>query len=597
MPIEPYALNLSPSPTGNRFALAVAYPGGRPGIGIEVRSVETDAVDEVAALNALRPVSMAWDECGRRLAIASDSFHAVWSGSAMATSTALPPSQWLEFDTDGLLWGLSGERLWSAVAEDDLSAIDRDDAVVAVCVQPLLATVRRRLSRLEVRYDRCGRSVNIDWPLTVFGRPRILGCRDGRALFVGADCRSGPGRVRLELARIDTVTGEALRFFEGEAATGVGWPQPTWAAWTERSVLLAAEVDDCTALFLVRIDTRTVERIGPPGFEITGMSAAPGAGRVAIIGTSIDRPDCHETALVVYTDTGKGSWQVSAPRLGVNAMPAWDRDGRKLFFVHSGRYPDWRVAVEATESFDSTSLSWPESRGDATAPYDFELAGPRTHAAALLYIAGPHRRLVDGGQSTFFHHAILSLMGEFADQGYAAVCLNPPGATGRGRAGREPVDAWSSMAQQALATKVRQLESRGIARIAIVAGSLGSVPALHFLRKEALAAAVLISPVYGCRLQPLDGWQHLFPEADRTMTTDEIAGAVRTPVLVVHGLRDELVPSAESSRFVANVPKNVGCEYMTLPDEGHIFSNPDSWHRTLSVSRRFLCEHLQHRAQ
>lgn len=592
MPIQPFALNLSPSPTGDRVAAAIAYAGGRPGIGIVVRSAETGAEQEIAALDTLHPVALAWDDRGRTLAMAADSFHAVWSGSTRVASATMPPSQWLEFDAEGMLWGLGGERLWSAAAGIGLAAVTRDEGVLAACARPWRATVRRRRSGLEVHCDVGDRSFDIDWPLSVGGRPRIQASPDGRALFVAADNPSGAGRVRLELARINLDTRETKRFFEREVGIGVGWSQPAWSAWTDRSVLLAAELDDRTTLFDVRVDTGAVECIGPPGFEIAGMSAAPEAGRVALVGSSIDAPDCRESALVVCTETRHGLWRMSSPRGGVNAMPSWDRDARKLFFVHSHGYPHWRVAVEDVEAFDATAYSRPEPGGDATAMHDLELPGPRSRNAALVYIAGPHRRIVDGGQVTFFHHAILSLMKEFADEGCIAVCLNPPGAAGWGRAGREPDGAWSSTAQETLTAKVRQLEHRGVRRIAIVAGSLGTVPALNLLRTERLAGAVMISPVYGGRAQPLEGWQHLFHETDRAARTNDIAAALRTPVLVVHGLRDEMVPSAESSGFITHVPKDVACEYLTLIDEGHVFSNPESWQRTLSVSRRFLRDRL-----
>jgi predicted alpha/beta hydrolase family esterase len=150
------------------------------------------------------------------------------------------------------------------------------------------------------------------------------------------------------------------------------------------------------------------------------------------------------------------------------------------------------------------------------------------------------------------------------------------------------------MAQGALAAKVRELQDRGIERIGLIAGSLGALPTLHFLRTEALAGAVLVSPVYRCETPPLEAWRHLFDDATRATTTEAMAQAMRTPLLILHGLRDEMAASSQSSRFVANLPSEVPCEYITLADEGHIFSQSASWYHTLAASTRFLREHLHH---
>jgi len=594
VPIAPFVLNLQPSPAGDRFALAVAHPEGRSGVGVVVRSTIGDAIAEVAVIETLRPVVMTWDPLGQRLAFVADDIYGVWDGTDPVVPRTAPPSRALGFDMVGTLWGLSGERQWRASAEDGFAARYHADGVVAMCTWPVHATVLRRPGGLEVRYEHGGRPRSVLWPLSVASRPRIRGSQDGRSLFIGADCPSAPGRVRLELACIDVGTGRAERFFGGNLGTGIGWQEPAWAPWKDRSLLLASELHDCASVFVLHVDGSRVEQIGPQGFEVIEIAAAPQAGRVAMTGAPVRRRDCRDAWLVVCSDQGKGEWRTSRLRANVNVLPAWDQAGRTLFFVHSPSFPAWNVCSETEASLGKTSSESAEL-GEMPSPQgDFELPGPRTRSGALVYVAGPHRRFVDGTQSAFFHHALASLLRQFAAEGYTAVCLNPPGSTGRGRAYREPDAPWSLMARGALAAKVRELRDRGIERIGLLTGSLGALPTLHFLRTEALDAAVLVSPVYRCETPPLEGWQHLFDEATRATTTEGMAQAMRTPLLILHGLRDEMAASSQSSRFVMSLPAEVPCEYITLADEGHIFSQSASWHQTLAASTRFLREHLHH---
>jgi dipeptidyl aminopeptidase/acylaminoacyl peptidase len=223
---------------------------------------------------------------------------------------------------------------------------------------------------------------------------------------------------------------------------------------------------------------------------------------------------------------------------------------------------------------------------------DFELPGPRTHPAALVYVAGPHRRFVNGLQSTFFHHALVSLLARFAASGYTAVCLNPPGSMGRGRSHREHERPWSVTTQEALAARIQALRCRGVYRIGVVTGSLGAVPTLHFLRTHPVAGAVLVSPVYHCDIAALARWQHLFDDAARETSPEELARQIRTPLLIVHGLRDEMAAAEHSSRFVAHLPADVPCDYNTRTEEGHIFAQQTTWEETLVASSRFLRERL-----
>jgi dipeptidyl aminopeptidase/acylaminoacyl peptidase len=187
---------------------------------------------------------------------------------------------------------------------------------------------------------------------------------------------------------------------------------------------------------------------------------------------------------------------------------------------------------------------------------------------------------------------LLSLLKAFAKAGYLVTCLDGPGSRGRGRFYREATKNWVHETAEIVAARVVSLLSDGITRVGIVAGSLGALPVLHFIRKENVSAAVLFSPVYHPKLPALIDWQHLFGATEELLGPEQLASDVRTPVLVLHGLRDEVSPAGQSSRFVSYLGANIPCEYTTFPDEGHIFRSPENWKTSLRLASAFLQRYM-----
>jgi dipeptidyl aminopeptidase/acylaminoacyl peptidase len=195
-------------------------------------------------------------------------------------------------------------------------------------------------------------------------------------------------------------------------------------------------------------------------------------------------------------------------------------------------------------------------------------------------------------QSTFFHHALVSLLAQLAGDGLTASCLNPPGSTGGGRRYREPERPWSVMAYEAISERTHQLRQQGIERIGIVTGSLGTLPVLRLLGSDTITAALLVSPVFSHRIAVLQEWGHLFDEITSSTAAEILAQRIRAPLMIVHGLRDEMAQTGQTSRFLTHVPDGVACDYITFPDEGHIFAQPESWEQTLTAGTEFLRHHL-----
>ena len=132
------------------------------------------------------------------------------------------------------------------------------------------------------------------------------------------------------------------------------------------------------------------------------------------------------------------------------------------------------------------------------------------------------------------------------------------------------------------------LESRGVQRYGLIAGSLGVLGVLPSLTNSTAAACALISPVYRSDIATLSPWESLLTPPAPETTPHELAREISTPMIVVHGLRDEVVASEASSAFVAGLPEETPCEYLTLPDEGHVFHGVESWVTALSQVGRFM---------
>jgi hypothetical protein len=570
--------------------VAVVRGGGDAGAELElvVVSVVDGSSVQVAGFHSLRPVALAWDRHGRWLAFAQGSELAVWDGTETVVRHRVGAPQWLSFDAAGDLWLLGADGLWCARSRDGFGWHVRHDDVVSASVASEWAAAVGRDGELRLRYEAHGRLVERPWPLAATGRPRVRCLEQDQPVFVAADRPCGPGRTEFELARIDRPSGETVELFSGRIATALGWREPAWIPWLDGSALVLAERGEAPAI--VRCHPGELSRpIGPRGFEVSALAASPASGRIAAVGAPTDSAERGESWLVELD----GDQGCEVIREGINSLAAWDRRGRSLFYLHSPELGVAEVCVEARpgrarrlQPLDRKAVA-----RDAR-PDEFALSGPADRQAALIYLTGPHRRLVDGAQLPLFQHALISLAARCAHDGYLAVCLNPPGSTGRGRAYREPQRPWSAVAREALAARLESLREAGHERIAVITGSLGVIPVIGLLQAEELAAAVLISPVYQSAIPALEPWQHLFDDACRTVDIEAVAQRIRTPLLIAHGVRDEMAGIGASSRLVTHLAPDREVEYLTLNDEGHIFSRRTSWDRVLQTSYDFLRRQL-----
>jgi pimeloyl-ACP methyl ester carboxylesterase len=208
----------------------------------------------------------------------------------------------------------------------------------------------------------------------------------------------------------------------------------------------------------------------------------------------------------------------------------------------------------------------------------------------IVYVMGPHRFFANGAERLFYHHAIRSQAEAVCREGALLLGLNGAAALGAGRRRRLPAaPRYDSTSVADIAAAAAHLRGLGAPRVVLVAASLGCLPAIRFLAAEQIDGAVLLNPVYSSEIPPLRPWRQLYgPDSLLEAALDRHAPSIRTPLLIVHGQRDPISPSQHSSDFFMALPEDLECDYVSVPDEGHIFQTDAGWRILLEKTRGFL---------
>lgn len=198
------------------------------------------------------------------------------------------------------------------------------------------------------------------------------------------------------------------------------------------------------------------------------------------------------------------------------------------------------------------------------------------------------------------------------DRGWAVLTPNHRGSTGYGRAYREALAGrWGDLDVSDTAAGIRHAKDAGWCepdRVAVTGGSAGGFTtvllcALHgdLVRAGVSAFGVtdlfhLAETTHRFESRYLDGLVGALPEAadryrDRSPVTH--AGAIRVPLLVLHGSEDRAVPLAQAQALVAAVRAAGGeVEEHVYEGEGHGWSRPATVEDELARTERFLCRHV-----
>jgi putative redox protein len=139
---------------------------------------------------------------------------------------------------------------------------------------------------------------------------------------------------------------------------------------------------------------------------------------------------------------------------------------------------------------------------------------------------------------------------------------------------------WIGLAGHSMGAAIAILTAAHMAEVKAVcalAGRLSGMNATHFLspdqRRQLQSSG---SVAFSSRGRPLEISKNFFADADQ-YNLPEIVGALKPPLLVVHGDADEVIPIQEA--YAAKRLNSAGTTLEVVPDADHMFSNAE--HRQL----------------
>jgi hypothetical protein len=153
-----------------------------------------------------------------------------------------------------------------------------------------------------------------------------------------------------------------------------------------------------------------------------------------------------------------------------------------------------------------------------------------------------------------------------------------------------PVDNRSITYRESVVTAIYEAvdlaRAAGFPRPTLFGASIGSLPLLEFIACEESLPAVFMNPVYSSRIESLSAWREFLGYDFDLTQFDSLCSRIESPVLVVHGYHDTVAPYPFTTRFAATCKEQVRVH--TEWQEGHIFSERDSWRNAFGAIDHFL---------
>ena len=589
--VLPFPLGLKACPEGRLLAeAAVALsPEGR----LETHcSVSADGAPPRTLWRSARVAptadgtQMAWRANGERLAVSQfrTAIVADLEGGVWRHLFAEPVAA-LAYGGDGALLVLAGRTLYrcgepvAGGAGGDVQAVRTevlafavDGGVAFVAAAEGEAVVVAALDGAEAgRFPGGGRKIATASLAFAPNGEMFLGLRDGPA----------DGRCRTTILRVRD--GRVLL----DAAIGVGIAEPgvTWQALDGRRAAVAGELDEVAGLWEVDEDGGR-RRLSPGSLEVELAVWSPGRDEVLVSGRDLAAPGQRRSQRL--DDGGRLLWEAPASIL----LAEWTGDEHLACAAESGG--GWSVSRIGPAAGPPLALLRPAPScplpGGAPGARMVAMGALEQPRLGIIYAMGPHRFFAGGGERLFYHHAIRAQAEALGGEGALLLGLNGAGALGAGGRHRlAEAPPYDAAAVADIAAAAAHLRSLGAPRIVLVAASLGCLPAIRFLAREDIDGAILLNPVYSSDIAPLAPWRRLYgPESLLGAALARHAPSIRTPLLIVHGQRDPISPSQHSSDFFMALPEDLACDYVSVPDEGHIFQTDAGWRILLEKTRSFL---------
>ena len=405
------------------------------------------------------------------------------------------------------------------------------------------------------------------------------------------------GSLDIDLHLLEIATGKMEKLLQPKAESR---HQSVRFAKDGKSIFLATDIDrDFLGFARLDLATRKVDWLHAPDWDVEVVRPSRDNARVAHV-TNIEG---YGNLAIRDMASGK-DLKVELPGPGIVPEIVWTPDSTAIIFTLNGacRAPDLYRADAATGAV--TRLTTSDTKGlkvtDFVEPelihyptFDGRkipafLYKPKTPKPASGY---PTVMIVHGGPESQWLPNFRTEVQFLIARGYAILATNVRGSSGYGRKYLALDDVRlrpGSVNDLAHANAwLRRHPDIDGHRIAVMGQSYGGymVLAAITLYPDLWAAGI---DFYGIAnwltmLANTGPWrrkqrakEYGDPELDRDFLIETSpltkVGEIKCPLLVAQGLTDPRVPPSESEQIVKAVrARNVPCEYVTFPDEGHGF--------------------------
>lgn len=413
---------------------------------------------------------------------------------------------------------------------------------------------------------------------------------------------------RLDICLIDLESGETRTLY---GKPKVRTHSPRWSP-DGQWVSFICQVGGHDDLWMVRPDGEGLHQVTKLGYDNAQYKWSPDGSHIALV---VIRQGSFD--LFLWEQAGGGSTELRAG-MGVHSNPNWSPDGKSITFEYESPILPRDIYSIDIEGKTVTQLTFSQSPAMAVnelvmpeivsyKSYDgleiptFLFKPEKPNGAALLH---PH-----GGPSSLYAAEWDALTQYLVAKGYTFIAPNYRGSTGYGVTFEHAnYNDWGlGDTQDCLygAKYLRTLPGIDPARIAIMGGSYGGYmticalsrdPEYHFACGIAkYGDSNLYSSWAQCKRE-LRLYTEIFlghPARNREVyrkgsPITEVPN-VKKPVLVLHGLLDDIVPPEASEEWVEALKAHGKTyEYKTYPDEPHGFLRRKNQMDAYARIERFL---------
>ncbi|WP_419825085.1 DPP IV N-terminal domain-containing protein [Sphingomonas sp.] len=462
-----------------------------------------------------------------------------------------------------------------------------------------------------------GRRVKVDLgPDPDIYLARVDWAQDGRTLYVQ---RLSRDQKRLDMLRVDPATGASSVLFSETSPTWVDLSE-SFRALKDGSLIWVSQRDGYRHLYRWKAGAWTQLTRGPWMVgNVIGVDEK--AHRLTFTANKATPVENH----VYAVDYARPAEPRQLTEGGYWNEAAADKDGRRLLVQRSS--PDQPPQVYFADA-DGKRLGWIERNAlDASHPYAPYLAGQlptafgtlkATDGSTLHYrvtrpaTPGPHPAFVEvygGPAGQTVRRAWAGRGGLFeqylARKGWVVFSLDGRGTPHRGT-------AFESQIYEKNGTVEVEDQLTGLAwlkaqpdvdpkKVALFGWSNGGYMTLRMLEKApgAYAAGVAVAPVTRWELydtaytERYMGDPRRVPDAYKASDLIDEAGAVRDPLLVMHGMADDNVFFDNTVELVSAMQdKGVPFEMMVYPGKTHSISGSATQTHLYGTMERFLDDKL-----